>query len=180
MSFPIRNQDGFIMLGILGSVLFIFAMVLLAYSMEKYKFRTIIIVLIGYALLPNFLITAYQETMAKGIYAISYDNEGNCSFDTVEQDLINGECNFVLHNRSNNPVSFELQFLDINLRDDQTRSESLMNIVGPYRMTIEANHKESIHLEELLDVSEVPNHIDGGTSFRIHFKLVDGERDRIL
>lgn len=180
MSFPIRDQDGYIVFGIIGSVMFIFAMILLAYSMEKYKIRTIIIALIGYALVPNLVITAYQETIVNGIYAISYDGEGNCSFDTVEQDLINGECNFVLHNRSNKPVSFELQFLDTDLWRDETRFESLMNIAGPYRMTIEANHKKSIHLEELLDVSEVRNHIEGGTSFRIHFKLMDGENERIL
>lgn len=180
MSFPIRDQDGYVVLGLIGSVMFIFAMILLAYSMEKYKIRTIIIALIGYALVPNIVITAYQETIANGIYAISYDGNGDCSFDTVEQDIINGECSFVLHNRSNKPVSFELEFLDTDLWRDDTRFESLMNIAGPYRMTIEANHKKMIHLEELLDVSEVPNRIEGGTSFRVHFKLMDGENERNL
>ena len=112
MSFPIRNQDGFILLGIIGSILFIIAMILLVIGMKKYRFRTIIIVVIVYAILPKLLITMYQETFASGITAISYDGNGNCNFENVSEDLLNGECNFVLHNRSGKDVSFELEFLD--------------------------------------------------------------------
>ncbi|MEW9053023.1 MAG: hypothetical protein AB2392_17815, partial [Neobacillus sp.] len=79
MSFPIRNQDGYILLGIIGSVLFLIAMILLVIGMKKYHFRTIIIVVIVYALLPNLLITMYQETLASGITAISYDGNGKCN-----------------------------------------------------------------------------------------------------
>lgn len=68
MSFPIRNQDGFIPLGIIGSILFIIAMILLFIGMKKYRFRTIVIVAIVYAVLPNMLITMYQETLARGIH----------------------------------------------------------------------------------------------------------------
>lgn len=62
MSFPIRNQDGFFPLGIIGSILFIIALILL------------------------FI----------GIKAISYDGNGNCNFEYVGEDLLNGECNFEL------------------------------------------------------------------------------------
>ena len=61
MSFPIRNQEGFILLGIIGSILFIIAMILLVIGMKKYRFRTIIIVVIIYAVLPKFLITELPE-----------------------------------------------------------------------------------------------------------------------
>ena len=122
----------------------------------------------------------YQETLASGIDALSFDESGKCNFDSVGKDLINGECSFVLHNRSNETVTFELEFLDSNYRDDEERMESLMNVTGPYSITIEANHKKSIHLKELLDVSDVPNHIDEGTSFNIHYKLIDGENTRTL
>ena len=180
MSFPINNQEGYIVLGIMGSALFIIAMILLARGMKKYHFRTIVIVIVVYALLPNLLITMYQETLASGIDALSYDENGKCNFDSVGKDLLNGECSFVLHNRSNEIVTFELEFLDSYSRDDEERMQSLMNVTGPYSITIEANHKKSIHLKELLDVSDVPNHIEGGTSFNIHFKLIDGENTRTL
>lgn len=180
MSFPIRNQDGYILLGIIGSVLFIIAMILLVIGMKKYHFRTIVIVVIVYAILPNPLITMYQETLASGITAISYDGNGKCNFEYVSEDLLNGECNLVLHNRSNEAVSFELEFLDSFFMEDEVRMESLMNLAVPYRITIEANRKKSIHLKELLELSDVPKHIEGGQSFNIHFKLIDGETIRTL
>ena len=132
MSFPIRNHDGYIVLGIIGSVLFVIAMILLASGMKKYHFRTIVLVFIVYTMMPNLLITAYQETLASGIAAISYDGEGKCNFDSVGKNLLNGECDFVLQNRSNEAVTFELEFLDSYFIDDGERMESLMNLAGPY------------------------------------------------
>lgn len=180
MSFPISNHDGYILLGIIGSVLFIVALILLIVSIKKYHFRTIAIVVIVYSLLPQFLITMYQETLASGILAISYDNNGECDFKSVGDDLLNGDCNFVLHNRSNKDVSVDLELLDSFFGEDEVRMESLLNLAGPYRISIEANHKKSIHLKELLDVTNVPKHIDGGTSNGVHFKLSDGKTTRIL
>ncbi|WP_318614564.1 hypothetical protein [Sporosarcina sp. YIM B06819] len=180
MSFPIRNPDGYMVLGIIGSVLFIIAMTLLVIGLKKYHFRTIAIVVIVYAFLPSVLITLYQETFASGIMAISYDRNGTCNFDYVKEDLLNGQCNLMLHNRSNEAVSFELEFLDSFFMEDEVRMESLMNLGGPYRITIEGNRKKSIQLMELLDVSEVPKHIEGGNSRNIHLKIVDEETARIL
>lgn len=180
MSFPIRNQDGYMILGIIGSVLFIIAIILLVIGLKKYHFRTIVIVIIGYAFLPSVLITVYQETFASGIMAISYDGNGTCDFENVDKDLLNGQCSLILHNRSNEAVSFELEFLDSFFMDDEVRMESLMNIGGPYRITIEANRKISIQLDELLELSDVPNHIDSGNSMNIHLKIIDEKATRIL
>ncbi|MCM3650760.1 hypothetical protein [Metabacillus litoralis] len=180
MSFPISNQDGYVVLGIIGSVLFIIAMTLLVIGIKKYYFRTIVMVPITYAFLPMLLITMYQETFASGITAISYDSNGKCNFEYVSEDLLNRECSLVLHNRSNEPVSFQLEFLDSFFMEDEVRMESLMNLAGPYSITIEANRKKSIRLKELLELSDVPKHIHGGTSFNIHFKLIDGETTRTL
>ncbi|OMC83238.1 hypothetical protein BK128_19185 [Viridibacillus sp. FSL H7-0596] len=164
----------------MGSVLFIIAMILLVIGMKKYHFRTLLIVVIIYAILPKLLITIYQETLASGIMAISYDGNGKCDFENVEEDLLNGECNLVLHNRSNEAVSFDLEFLDSFSMEDEVRMESLMNLAGPYSITIEAKREKSINLKELLDLSDVPKHIDGGTLFNIHIKLIDGETTRTL
>jgi hypothetical protein len=180
MSFPIRNHDGYIFLGIIGSVLFIVSMILLVLSVKKYHLRIMITVVIVYSFLPTLLITVYQETLASGISAISYDNNGNCDFEYVDEELLNGECNLELHNRSNEAVSFELEFIDTSFMEDGVRMESLMNLAGPYFITMEANQKKSVHLKELLELTDVPNHIEGGSSFDIHFKLMDGEKNRTL
>lgn len=180
MSFPISNQDGYIVLGIIGSAMFLIAIILLVIGMKKYHFRTIVIVVIVYTFLPKFLIMTYQETLASGIMAISYDGEGQCNFENVSEDLINGECNLILHNRSNEAVTFELEFLDSYFMEDSMRMESLMNVVGPYSITIEANQEKSIYIKELLDLSGIPKHIESGTSFNVHVNLIDGETKRTL
>ncbi|WP_147533287.1 hypothetical protein [Bacillus marasmi] len=180
MSFPIHNQDGYILLGLIGSVMFIIAMILLGIGMKKYQIRTIVIAVIVYAILPNVLITMYQETLANGIKAISYDGNGNCNFENVSKNQLNGECDFILHNRSNKAVTFELEFLDSIFLEDQLRMESLMNTAGPYIITIGANQKKSIHLRELLNLSNVQDHIESGGSSNVHFKLIDGETTRTL
>ncbi|WP_277584700.1 hypothetical protein [Psychrobacillus antarcticus] len=132
-------------------------------------------------MLPYFLsFYPYQETLASGITAISYDGNGTCSFQYVNEDLSNGECNLMLHNRSNEAVSFELEFLDSYFLENEVRMESLMNLGGPYSISIEAKSKKSIHLKELLNLIDVPKHTAGGTSMNIHFKLIDGEIVRIL
>lgn len=179
MSFPIRNQDGYVSLGIMGSVLFIIALLLLFTGMKKYHFRALLIVVLVYAFLPNLLITTYQETLASGITAISYDNDGQCNFELIDQTM-NGECHLVLHNRSNEAVTFELEFIDSLFTDDDVRMESLMNLAGPYRITIEANQKKAIHINELLDLTDVPKHIDSGEAFGIHFKLIENDQTRTL
>lgn len=180
MSFPISNQDGYIVLGIIGSAMFLIAIILLVIGMKKYHFRTIVLVVIVYTFLPKFLIMTYQETLASGIMAISYDGEGQCNFENVSEDLINGECNLILHNRSNEAVTFELEFLDSYFMEDGVRMESLMNVVGPHSITIEANQEKSIYIKELLDLSEIPKHIESGTSFNVHVNLIDGETKRTL
>ena len=181
MTFPIRNEEGYVFLGIFTSVLFVISLVLLQVGLKKYHFRTLVLVILAFALLPLALITIFQETFAEGIYAIKYDGNGNCNFEYMSEDLLNGECSLVLHNRSNESVSFQLDFIDSNFYgEDGIRMESLMNVAGPFHVTIEANRKESIHLKELLDVTGIPKHIDGGSSSNIHIKLTEGQRSRNL
>lgn len=180
MSFPITNKDGFIMLGLIGAVLYITAIILLIVGLKKYHFRTILLVIIVYAIFPKLLITIYQETLASGIYAISYDENGYCNFESLDQGFMNGDCHFIIHNRSNTPVSFELEFVDVTIWNDDVRMESLMNVNGPYHMMVEANRKKSIELNEILDVYDIPNRIEGGSTSGIHFQLIDGENARVL
>jgi hypothetical protein len=180
MSFPIRNHDGYVLFGIIGSILFIIAMILLVKGMKKYHFRTIVMVLIVYTFLPTIIITMYQETLASGIKSISYDGNGNCDFQYMREDLLNGDCKLLLYNRGNKSVTFELEFLDSFFLENGVRMESLMNVAGPYSITIEANQKKYIHMQKLLDLSNVPKHIEEGSSNNIHVKLIDGETTRIL
>ncbi|QHE60499.1 hypothetical protein FHE72_05170 [Rossellomorea vietnamensis] len=180
MSFPISDQDGYNLLAIIGSFLFIFAMILLVKGISKYHVRTVIIVLFAYSLLPLGLVAVYQETLAEVIAAISYDGKGTCDIDRVTEDELSGECQLLITNHSGDPVTFEIEFLDPYIPDEAYRLTSLMNEGGPYQITVEADREKMVDVKGLLDVSDVPNHGDGGGSTNVHFKISDGERERVL
>ncbi|XRD26545.1 hypothetical protein AABM34_09665 [Lysinibacillus fusiformis] len=128
MSFPILTDEGYVLLGLFGSALFILALILLVKGLKKYHLLSMGVVLITFALLPILLMTIYQETFARGIMAISYTENGECQFDVVSKDILQGECHLELQNRSNEAVSFELEFLDDHLTGSGQRIESLMNV----------------------------------------------------
>ncbi|WP_246010313.1 hypothetical protein [Bacillus yapensis] len=180
MSFPLRNHDGWVPMGIFYSVLFLIALVLIVNGLKKYRIRTLFAVTIIYGLLPLSLITFYQETFANGIMAISYDGSGNCTFESVDENVINGECNITLLNHSNEPVSFELQLVDSVYFEDAVKMESMMNTAGPFQITLPPNQEEIIKLKELLDLKDDPSHITNGSVSMIHIQISDGKRTRVL
>lgn len=180
MSFPIHTAEGLVLKGIFASIIFLAGMACLLYALKKFYVVLAILVLFVYALLPGYLITSYQQTLASGIGAISYDGDGRCAFDTLEDARMTGECDLTLKNHSKEPVSFELEFLDSIKSTNDARMESLLNIEGPYVITVDGKSEEFIRLDEVLDVSDVPHHFYSGTSTGIHFKLIDGEKERIF
>lgn len=181
MSFPIQNEDGFVWKGIVATTIFLIAMALLIYGLKKFYVVAALLVLFLYALLPGYLVTAYQETIASGIGAISYDQNGECTFDTVEDNVrMKGECELTLKNHSSKPATFELEFMDTGFGSEESKMESLMNIAGPYTMTVEGNRTEFIELNEILDISDVSNHIYSGSSSDVHFKLIEKNKERIF
>lgn len=180
MSFPIRNEEGYVTLGIIGSIIFVIALLVLLLGLKKYHFRTLLIVVLVYSLLPKGLITLYQETFADGIDAVSYAGDGKCNFEHVSEDVLNGECELSLHNRSGKAITFELEFLDSLYKVGEPQMESLMNLAGPHMITIEANHEKKVLLKEMLDLSQTPNHIYGGSSKNVNIKVIDGDKERVL
>lgn len=180
MSFPIRDVDGYNPLAIIGSILFIIAMVLLVKGLKKYRFRAVVFTSFAYAVLPLVLIPLYQETLASGIAAVSYDEEGTCDFESVSEGLLKGECTLLLQNRSNKPVTLEVVFMDSLYLKEDIRMASVMNESGPNFVTLAPNSKESVRIEKLLDLSEVKNAINSGSSTGFHVKITDGKKTRIL
>ncbi|WP_347860866.1 hypothetical protein U0355_09135 [Salimicrobium sp. PL1-032A] len=182
LSFPIMNEDGYIIRGIIGAVLLVTGLIMLAAGMKKYRFRAVILLILLYTALPPVLITVHQETFASGIGAVSLKDNGVCEFEERSKDVVDGHCELVFHNRSNEPVTFELTFLDSSFAGKDMRVESLMNIEGPYSITIEANEERRIEVDESIDVSDMTEgeHVDSGASFDIHLKLRNEGNERIL
>ncbi|MDG5472417.1 hypothetical protein P6709_11740 [Jeotgalibacillus sp. ET6] len=180
MNFPVQDHNGMVVLGTIGTLFFIACLFCLARGLEKYRVRSVIGVMVVFVFLPGILMTGYQETFASGVKAVSYGQDGECFFETVEEDQLNGECTFVLRNRSNEEVTFEVEFMDsFYYVEENQRMVSLMNLAGPHKVTMEANEKRSIRVTELLDVSKVPNHIDSGSSYGIELKLIQSNGDQV-
>ena len=75
-----------------------------------------------------------KNTRRQGIGQLMMAKILKVAFDELNLHKLKGECNFALHNHSNEAVSFELEFLDSYFMDDGIRMESLMNLAGPYRL----------------------------------------------
>ncbi|MCA1054401.1 hypothetical protein LCM10_05330 [Rossellomorea aquimaris] len=180
MSIPVMDQDGYVPLGVTGSILLLAAFGLLGIGLERYRVRAILIAAFAYLLLPNGLIWMYQETVARGVYAVSYDGEGSCEFETASEDEMDAKCSVTLHNHSNERMTVEVEFLDSYFPDEDTPKESLMNENGPYVITLEPKQEQPIELVEVLDLAGVRKHIDGGSFNQVHIRLSDGERIRDL
>ena len=179
LTFPIENQDGIVYIGMLAVALFIVSIILLVMALQKYRGRIILLVLIGYVLLPNILITAYQNTMAHGILAVSYNGDGNCDFEYRSDAIMHGNCEITLKNHSKEQVSFDLEFMDTSILGDE-RLASLMNYGGPYKITIAPKETKTIHLEETVNVSSVPRQFDTASVSQIELKLIDGKVERVM
>lgn len=123
MSFPIKTSHGFQIIGIAGSILFVLALVLLAKGLKKYHVRTIMLVILLFTFSPKYLLAFYQDTLASGINAVTYNGAGTCQFEARSEALLKGTCSIVLKNRSSEPVSFALEFIDSNDLIDGMRME---------------------------------------------------------
>ena len=178
MGFPIQTQDGIDFIGIICAILFFLAAFLLYSSLKKYQGRLLILAILLFFLLPNPVISLYQETLAHGINAISYDNNGSCEINSFRDNELEIECEIALKNRSNKPVSFEIEFLESYF--DSRLSTSLLNLNGPYVLKLYPNEMRTFHFKETIDVRNVSNYIEGGSSSFINFILKDGEKSRIF
>ncbi|BCB03983.1 hypothetical protein [Bacillus sp. KH172YL63] len=178
MSFPIHDQNGYHPLAFFGSAMMIVAIVFLVKSLSKYHIRTVLLTLVVYSFLPIMLITFYQETIGTGIHAVSYDGQGTCDFEGVTEVELRGKCELKLENHSGKPVTFDLVFRDTYYPEFHRKITSLMNINGPYTITLEANSEKVIQLNELLNVSNEPEAIANGGSQYIRITLIEGEKSR--
>lgn len=179
--FPLQNEEGAtIWLGVFGLMLFVVGLFLFTSTIKKYVTRMIAYLLILLFFFPNFFMTAYQEVWAKGVSAISYDKKGICDFLSVKEEILNGTCVFTLQNKSNEQVTLQVEFAEVLVDKGNLHVESLMNQKAPYTITIEANSKKTIEVEELIELTGISSMFYEGRAYDVHIKLIDGDKFRIL
>ena len=177
---PIYANGKLIGVGIIGVVSLILSMYLLVKGLHKWRKRTVLLVLILFGFSPYLLTSAYQKTLANGIEAISYKGNGVCELKMQEENELNGECTFILHNHSNKEVTFEIEFIDTPHLRDVSPDVSLMNQGGPYVFTLKPKEEKNIHIQESIKLTEMQSNWDTLQTSLYRIKLIDGDKYKML
>ncbi|MGX1266433.1 hypothetical protein RKD55_004237 [Rossellomorea marisflavi] len=175
MSFPITDNDGFVTLGIVGSVLYVSAIVFLVRGLKKYRIRLVILSMFAYALAPTAAIWLYQLTLASGVYALSYDDRSECTFESEGDGHIYATCDLEWKNHSRDDVSFTLEFLD-SPYDKQFPPEEFLK--GSYPVTVEAKGSQTVQIEDEIERPDLKGEFNGAASGFLRIKVTDGDSER--
>lgn len=180
---PTRIFENFHTIGNISTILLIVGLYLFAKSLNKYRIRLIILIIILLSILPSAIIGLYQSTFAKGIYTISYEQQAaNCNFEMVKEQVLEGICALPMKNWSNKKVEFQLEFLDPWRTDNPEDPEmvTLMNYNGPYNVKLTRKESKTVYIKAKIDVSKMKNHIEGGDAQGINIRITSGGKVREL
>lgn len=181
-NFPIRTVNGLNFMGVFSFALFIASLFFLTRSLKKYHKRAVLIAIILVVLLPQMLISSYQKTIATGIYAVFYDREASyCEFEMVGESTLGGECELSFENYSTDDLQYTLEFHESYPFEDEVPMVSLMNHNKvPYEVSIEGKEKKVVKIKTNIDVSNIENHVEGGSASDINIIIRSGDKIRKL
>ena len=177
---PIYLDGKWNIIGIIGVIILILSMNRLVYGLNQWKKRLVVLALLSFVVLPFALTGAYQTIFAKGINAVSYDGNGVCELHYGDKNVLDGDCEFVLENKSNKEVTFEVEFIDTNHFYDDVADVSLMNEGGPYTFTLKPKEEKKLHIQETIQLTETPSYSDTIHVDIYRIKLIDGDKTRTL
>ncbi|PEL13050.1 hypothetical protein [Bacillus sp. AFS017336] len=178
---PITKDSGINYKGVIWLFFFVISLYFLAKAIKKYKARIIILAIIISAVSPPYLTYAYQNTIATGIYAISYESQNSeCNFDKVNETTLHGVCELNFKNYSSKAVHFNVDFYDKYPFEEEVQMLSLMKIGAPYSVNLAGNETKRVKIETDIDLSKMKHHIDGGGSNDVHIMISSGDKTRKL
>lgn len=178
---PIRIGNGFHVIGLFSLVLFGIGLFLLIKSLRKWKIRSVIITIIIIALLPPILINFYQNTIATGIYGVSYENdEGQCDFDMINEETIQGRCELSFTNHTSKVVTFDVEFYEEIAYEDDVAMLSLMNQNGLHEVSLNGKERRRVVFEKNIDVSKMEDHMESGSASLFNIIIIANGKSRQL
>ncbi len=181
LNVPYRFFGGFHYVGIFSLLLVIISLFLLSNSLKKYRGRFVLIAFVVMMGGPVFLVSIFQQTVATGIHAVSYDRQAsNCIFTMIDDDTLVGSCKLPFVNHSRNPVEFTVEFYDRFRFEDDPKMLTLMNHHGLHEITLSGKQRKTVYLETEIDISTLENHIWGGTANGVDIILKSGKSKREL
>ncbi|MFS0562058.1 hypothetical protein AB1K91_15080 [Terribacillus sp. 179-K 1B1 HS] len=180
-NFPIRTVYGLHYIRIISFILFIASLFFLTRSLEKYHVRAVLFAIIIAVFLPSLIVESYQKTLATGVDAVYYDEKwSDCDFEMVGESTLSGECELPLENYSSDDVEFTVEFYEKYISEDDIPMVSLMNENAPHRIGLMAKERKLVKIKTRIDVSEMENHIEGGSASGVDIMIKAGEKMRKL
>ncbi|MCM3226129.1 hypothetical protein [Terribacillus saccharophilus] len=180
-NFPIRTVNGLNFIGVFSLTLFIASLFFLIRSLKKFHKRAVLVAVILVIVLPQLIVSAYQKTFAAGIDAVYYNGENsNCEFEMVDASTLSGECNLSFENYSSDEVQFTLEFNEDYYSEDDVPMVSLLNNKAPYEVELGGREKKVVKIKTDIDVSNMENHVEGGSASVINIIIKSDEKIRKL
>lgn len=181
LNVPYRFLGGFHYVGIFSLLLVIVSLFLLSNSLKKFRMRFVLIGFVAMMTGPVFLVNIFQQTVATGIYAVSYDRQASdCEFTMIDDETLVGSCKLPFVNHSRKPVEFTVEFYDRFRFEDDPQMLSLMNHHGLHEITLSGKQRNTVYLETKIDISTLEYHISSGTANGVNIILHSGKSRREL
>ncbi len=181
LNIPYQSAYGLQYLGITSVFLLVISLFFLSNSLKKYRGRFVVLGFIVMMVAPVFLVSVFQQTVATGIYAVSYDQQAsNCQFRMVGSSTLLGTCNLSFVNHSRKPVTFNVEFYERYQFEDAPKMMTLMNVDGLHEITLSGKERRVVILETEIDISTVENHISGGSANGVNIIMKSDKKRREL
>ncbi|MEC0282831.1 hypothetical protein [Terribacillus saccharophilus] len=180
-NFPIRSANGWHYVGIASLTIFIASIFFLTRSLKKYHMRAFLLAILIAIFVPAIILSTYQKTFATGVNAVYYNDEvSNCEFEMISESTLSGECELSFENYSSKDVQFTLEFHEDYYFEDDRPMVALMNNKAPYEVDLSGKEKKIVKLKTEIDVSNMENHIEGGSASGVNVIIKSGEKMRKL
>lgn len=181
LNIPVRTSNGFQYVGITSLILLIASLFFLTKSVKRYHGRIVLLAIILAVFAPSMIASTFQRTFATGIYAVSYERDhSNCRFNMIDETTLNGECDLSFENYSRHDAQFTVEFYEKYYFEDNVRMISLMNNNAPYKVKLKGNERKTVKIESNIDVSNIKNHVENGSSTGVNIIIKSGGKMRKL
>lgn len=181
-SIPLKTVNGYDLKGWASLILLFAGLIFTLKAIEKFRVWLVFFVLISFEVLPNLLVFTYQETVAKGVDAVSYERqESRCSFNKTAEEIMEAYCEFPLKNHSSEDVAFSLELFEYNLQEYSFRRHPLnLNLKGPFSVKLKGKEEKVFKIKTKIPLSEIITDFDGGEFSILNISISSEDKKRNL
>ncbi|MFB4162817.1 hypothetical protein ACE1TI_03015 [Alteribacillus sp. JSM 102045] len=175
---PYSNMDtesGLHFFGLASLAALILSLFFIGHSLKKWQGKILFASISIFIITPSAIVSAYQSTMAAGVYAVDYDREkSSCSYEADEEKKeMYIQFSIPLENKSSEEVNVTVEFIESIHRVEDVPTISLLNKEGIQEETLLPKEKDTFHFEETVDISDLEKYYYGGQANGINLILRD-------